>query len=394
MKLQTISYLVPSLIISILILSGCTPLSNAAKVSVLQEGNNQPKKVIQVKRSNELVDNRMASIASNFLAMGEEKAILNGNIKAGLKRLRWTPNEAEAPAKEGVIQIDWSGSEFDILSDSDKFATSLFNNGILSTYSLAFWDKANHPQGWQTTPEFSRFKTEEEITRYLNYVRLVVRHYKGLVQYYELWNEPDRGSPIQFIEVNDYINLIKRTVPIIREEDPSAKIVVGSVPIQPQKIDSAIPQPRTRNYLFAVLESDVMPIVDVVSWHPMYGVSPEYESEYYFEYPSIIQEIKNVAAAHGFHGEYEGDEISWRSPDCYWGNPNDPLYSNLVAAKYYARSIIIHLGMDVSTSVADLSSLRAAMYTVVRNLSTLMAGASVSNVSMVVQSTATNVQTA
>jgi hypothetical protein len=252
----------------------------------------------------------------------------------------------------------------------------LVNNGIISTYVLTFWDKANHPNGWQTELGYSRFKTEEEVQRYLDYVRFVVRHFKGRVQYYELWNENGGGAPIHYIAVDDYINLARRTIPVIHQEDPAAKIVVGSVVLQ---------DPPQRDYLFTILKSDIMPLVDVISWHPMFSASPEYDSDYYYEYPSIVQEIKDIASAHGFKGEYRGDEISWPSSDAFWEHSQQS-YSNVVAAKYYARGIVMHLGMDLSTSVAGLSSLRLEMSTVIRNLSTLMAGAKPSNVSLITPS--------
>jgi hypothetical protein len=123
----------------------------------------------------------------------------------GVKRIRWTVNENEAPIKQGVLQIDWSESEFYIPLDTggpDDFATGLVNNGIISTYMLTFWDKASYPDGWEPPYEgYTRFKTDEEIERYLEYVRFVVRYFKGRIQYYELWNEPEQGAPIQQIEV-------------------------------------------------------------------------------------------------------------------------------------------------------------------------------------------------
>ena len=43
----------------------------------------------------------------------------------------------------------------------------------------------------------------------------------------------------------------------------------------------------------------------------MYGASPQYDyyRQYYYDYPSIVEEIKNVASAHGFKGEYIAEEL-------------------------------------------------------------------------------------
>lgn len=144
----------------------------------------------------------------------------------------------------------------------------------------------------------------------------------------------------QWIEVDDYINLVKRAAPIIRQEYPETKIVVGGT--------CSLIIEESRNYLFAILRSDIMPLVDVISWHGWSDTSTECENlrDYYYKYPSIVKEIKDVASAHGFEGEYVADELHWTPP----GTTGFVEYSEIKCAKYYARGIIMHLGMDVSVS--------------------------------------------
>ena len=50
-----------------------------------------------------------------------------------------------------------------------------------------------------------------------------MRHFKGRIQYYEILNEG-----LVYVEAGDYVKLIHRAIPVIREEDPEAKIAVGS----------------------------------------------------------------------------------------------------------------------------------------------------------------------
>ena len=45
-----------------------------------------------------------------------------------------------------------------------------------------------------------------------------------------------------------------------------------------------------------------MPLVDVITWHEG-GPSPEYKADYYYDYESIVQEIKETASEHGFKGD-------------------------------------------------------------------------------------------
>lgn len=61
------------------------------------------------------------------------------------------------------------------------------------------------------------------------------------------------------------INLIRRTVPVIHEEYPEAKVVVGTNVVF-----------FSQDYLFELLNSDIMPLVDVMDWQSMGDdVAPE-----------------------------------------------------------------------------------------------------------------------
>jgi hypothetical protein len=362
-------------------MQGVLTFGSAASL-VLQEGNHLPKTQLQPKRSNELADNRLGTFMHGFwqnLSLTNFTDVVDRQIAGlGLKRMRLAINELDWDL------VDWTKPEFSIDPRQDDFITRIANNGITITYVLSFWDKANHPEGWSGVS--SRFKTEEEIERYLEFVQFIVHHFKDRVRYFEIWNEPDNDAfPVQYIEVADYINLVKRAVPVIRAEYPQARIVVGST--------AYLRYPQSHGYLFSILQSDIMPLVDVVAWHPMYGTSPAYDDdrEYYYEYPSIVQQIKDTASAHGFKGEYEGDEVGWRSPDCFFCNPG-PRDSNIVAAKYYARGVLMHLGMDLTVAVGAVSDLRPTSFFTIRNLATVMAGAKAASLPVKVQSEATNIK--
>ena len=120
---------------------------------------------------------------------------------------------------------------------------------------------------WYTDQRTVYYKTEEDIATYTNWVRFMVRHFKGRIAYYEILNEPDLSFEAPSgMPVDAYVNLIKATVPVIREEDPDAKIVVGALP-DTRFLDA-------RNWLRDLLNSDVIPLVDGVSWHGMYGAAP------------------------------------------------------------------------------------------------------------------------
>ena len=335
-----------------------------------QEGNHLPYTRLRTKEPKELEDNRIGTHFCDLWHPASYQEVFPGLVldvsticELGLKRIRLTINNLDSH------RVDWTKPEFFIDPSHDAFIGDLAANGITVTYVLSFWDTANHPEGWEEIS--SRFKTEEEIQRYLEFVHFIVHHFKDRIQYFEIWNEPDNDPfPVQYIEVADYINLVKRAVPFIRQEYPEAKIVVGST--------AYLRIPQSYNYLFSILRSEIMPLVDVVAWHPMYGTSPEYDfhRQYYYEYPSIVQEIKDVASAHGFGGEYEADELTWRTPERAVSNlPWPHTYSETKCAKYLARGIVMHLGMDVAVSQHGHYPDQAQLFRTIQNLCTIMAGA-------------------
>ncbi len=345
------------------------PTSGTAGSLTLQQGNDLPKTKFLTRQSAELVDNRIGAQFDNF---GNPEYYDLNLYPRGVKRVRVGITGFEPE------RVYWDLPEFSIQPNHDDVFTRLADNGLTITYVLTFWDKETYPGG-EGAP-CKRFKTEGEIQRYLEFVRFTVRQFKDRVQYFEIWNEPDIPEYCpKWIEAPDYINLVKRAVPVIREEYPEAKITVGGV--------SNTKFSHASDFLFDILESDIMPLVDVIAWHPMYGTSPAYDlyRDYYYQYTSFVQEIKDMAEANGFTGEYQADEIGWSTPET--AVPDQPwVYSPTVALKYLGRGILMHLGMDVGVGAPDDNS-------VVRNLCTIMAGAEPVDMPVEIQSEATNIVT-
>lgn len=341
---------------------------------VIQEGNTLPQTGIQVKQSRELEDNRIGGVA-------ETRHIGDYVWKTGLKWMRVVCDPS------GRWQgIDWEKKEYAINQRDEDVINDLLNNRIKIMYVLDIWYPENRTVF---------YKTEEDIQQYLNYVRFVVHHFKGRIDYYEILNEPDlsfeapSGLPLPY-----YVNLIKRTVPVIREEDPKAKIVVGALP--DTRFDNS------RDYMWGLLKSEIMPLVDGFSWHPMYGAAPssdprgirqpEQMENYWENYPSLVKKIKDVASSSGFEGEYFVEEMIWRTP--LEPHETEPYgFTDITGAKYYARAIIIHRGLNITTGLAVVyGKERQRSYSVIRNLCTVMAGAEPTSLAIEIQSKATNIR--
>jgi len=74
---------------------------------------------------------------------------------------------------------------------------------------------------WNDAPDQEKF---------LHYVEFVVKRYKSQIKYWELWNEPDQSA---YWKTQDrmvtYTELLKKVYPLIKQIDPTAVVVLGSV---------------------------------------------------------------------------------------------------------------------------------------------------------------------
>ena len=332
-------------------------LSPKPAVDSLQESNNKSLATIQTAPSKQLQDNRIGNIFG---------------LKAHLP-----PSDSDSPSRNADAAIRFGykwvtmsaaligeDSQFEVEPSQEQAIARLVDNGISIMFTILCWDEALPAQ-----EGYAMYEREKEICVYLEHARRVVRHFKGRVRYYQILSEPiNTHIPKQHVEPPAYINLIRRVVPVIRNEDPEAKIVVGGA--------TNLMQARCQQYLHGVVTSDVMPLVDGIFLHPMYGPSPQYEEtrRYYYDYPSLIEELRRSASAHGFRGDLFSQEMAWRTQ--HNPNPYEPWqYTDVQAGKYYARAIVMHLGMNIYAGIGGeaFGAIRPAV-AVVRNLCTVMAG--------------------
>jgi hypothetical protein len=269
----------------------------------------------------------------------------------------------------------------------DQLITDLDARGMSILYGLVFWDAEIEDPG---TTGYSRFKTQEEVDRYLDYARSIARHFRGRIDHYEILNETFFGEDSDFTQQNialeDYVNLVHEVVPVIKAEDPDAKVVAGPAP--------ALYEQACYDYQIGIVSSDlIMPEVDGVSWHPgPYPVTLGGPVTHLYEVPETMDEIRSLASAHGFTGEYIPEEIQW--PTDYNPSQSEPwnVYSETVSAKYYGRGILDHRGMGLPALLAGTATEgNLPKMDVVRNLANLLAGAEATPLTLQVEDTVTDV---
>jgi len=288
------------------------------------------------------------------------------------------------------ISLDWYDwdevnqtgeySIFNFNNYQEKAVELLYSQGIEIYYTIVYWDPQIH-----LSENYRRFKDEEEIERFLDYVRFIAEKFKGKIHWYSLLNESNCFDGQRAVRSEEYIELAKRVIPVIKEIDPSAKVVLGEV--------SPFIDCDSFNYLSQIVTSDVIALADGIAWHNSSGLSMEYNPQDYLEYPEQVNSIVEKALAHGFKGQFFANEIGFRTastPDPF--GYNEYFYTPIVAAKYYGRGIVFHQGKGFYTNVGleDYTSI-SPIKNIVTNLATILAETDHVNLNVTIDSLAKNV---
>lgn len=263
--------------------------------------------------------------------------------------------------------VEQEKGKYVIDEDTDVAITEAVNNGCKIMVILCYgnWLYASKPRQddarnvkmfspewqWQKPDDIRPFPpvpTNLEMREgFKNWVRFMIRHFKNRVSYWEIWNEPNIGfgwEEVKDLEerVELYCSLVKEVAPIIREEDPKARISLAGM--------AGIPGITKFDWLRKCLEQDVFRLVDALSWH-VQGACDTTVSPNYRNYPKAIRDFQRDAEAAGFQGEYMVSE--------YWvGAPYPPLRgprlpgaatqvgSEVEKAKDTARIFMMNLGLS------------------------------------------------
>jgi hypothetical protein len=131
----------------------------------------------------------------------------------------------------------------------------------LKARNIAILGVIGHPPGW-ATPDPHDAASENSFSapdpqQFAAFAQAVVRRYGHLIQYWEIWNEPDHPSfwkpqpdPVA------YAALLMQTAQAIRVVDPQAKILIGGV------------NPFSLAFLNQVAEQGAWGAFDILAIHP------------------------------------------------------------------------------------------------------------------------------
>lgn len=112
-----------------------------------------------------------------------------------------------------------------------------------------------------TSEEMDAPTSESEVEGFKNYCRYIAQQYKGIVKYYEVWNEFNYTEFNKYGEGSGvYINLLKAAYEAVKEVDPEAQII--GVAAGGDDDNNGL------NFMQRVFNYGGLPYMDAVSFHP------------------------------------------------------------------------------------------------------------------------------
>lgn len=166
----------------------------------------------------------------------------------GVKWIRIQSGWARTETEKGVYHWEW----FDTIVDNllrrglRPWVCLCYGNGLYDAKAAEVFGSVGCPP----------IHTGEQKQAWHNYVAALTARYRGRIQWYEVWNEPD-GIWCWKHGVNgtEYGELIKATAAAIKAGDPDAKIIGGSICLPGYK------------WINDVLATGAAQVIDALTYH-------------------------------------------------------------------------------------------------------------------------------
>ena len=157
-------------------------------------------------------------------------------------------------------------------SSFDTFVDSTKSTGRKIAVTLGYQADWLYPKG-----ESKRYISPENIPHFLRYIEEIVNHYKGRVDVWNIWNEPNIK---RFWDgtYEDFFELSKRTAQKIRETDPDAYIIGGAYTRAPKRL------------IKKMNKAGCMENLDGLAFHP-YARNPEGSMRLLDKFVRIMSDI-------------------------------------------------------------------------------------------------------
>jgi len=170
----------------------------------------------------------------------------------------------DAGARVARIQINWQDVEYThgeyYWDYVDSLVNPLVDKGFIVHAVLTLPPPWRRESGDGLMPADINRPWDHRKNRWAHWVGAVAHHYRGRVESYEIWNEPDldqywNGSPGQ------YVDLLRSAYPAIKANDPDATVVMAGMAIfidrgfMPEVIQTlaTLPNGAENDYFFDVM---------------------------------------------------------------------------------------------------------------------------------------------
>ncbi|MFA6960412.1 MAG: cellulase family glycosylhydrolase [Opitutaceae bacterium] len=238
----------------------------------------------------------------------------------------------------------WSAvqPERDVWVYPDLYVDRFTNAGLGIIFDLDRTPRwaARNPDNYNRGTDYMDFRADlpADLDAWGEYVRRMVTRYKDRVHYWEIWNEPDitfLRPPAGMTNAEAYMELLKHASPIIREIDPSAKIIMSPAYYLKKR---GSPDGYQEDFTQRFIEAGGMKYVDIYSIH--FYLSAGQRT---FDRPEIYQEkLDQVRVA---------QKAAGRTPEIWnseWGIinftvPTHPVHlpsTNGITADQAARELV------------------------------------------------------
>jgi hypothetical protein len=254
---------------------------------------------------------------------------------------------------------DWVEQQrgvFSIAPEVDDYVDSLIENGVKVQVQLLYGNPMYTSRSGilpdRITPKPGGFhnddrsidsifwppKTPDQIEAFLRYVKWMVNHFRGRIQYYALWNEQDIGYWNPWGNPEEYGRLLAAFAPAVHATDPNAKVIYGGQA-----------DPTSDFAKRALDECRCASQIDIFAYHtyPGYGKNVEPErmdsGAYGKESPAKLRQLVRNYPGMRKDIEFWDDEFN--------SIPSWPGSDETVQSKYIPRGMLYNLAAGVRTFV-------------------------------------------
>lgn len=250
-----------------------------------------------------------------------------GELGAGYARIQsgWARCEKE----KGIYDFGWL----------DEIVNGLLNEGVKPWMCLCYGNPLYTEGGISLNA--SIFTDKATMEAWTRYVQAVVKHFKGRVYMYEVWNEPDSGENKKYPE--RYGDLFAATAKAVRKSDSDVLIAGGS-------FTARFRMDWITKALDRIREKSAIDLLQAVTFHPYYPI-PEEATDAILRLKSLVHSYNSSTIL--LQGESGcPSQLEYNHALCYhkWTE-----YSQV---KWIMRRMMCDFALDVPSSIFTMVDLQ------------------------------------